>query len=62
MHIRAGLSEDHRYFFLDDELDEPNATAATRTIIFDLEDLDDPVFANMYICWLTPRPEIIINT
>ena len=43
------LSEDHRYFFLDDELDEPNLTANTRTIIWDVQDLDDPVVANTYL-------------
>lgn len=38
------LSEDHRYFFQDDELDERNGkTAFTKTIVWDLEDLDDPV-------------------
>ena len=42
------LTEDHRYFYLDDELDEPGTFANTRTIIFDLEDLDDPVVANTY--------------
>ena len=36
------LSEDHRYFFLDDEFDESRLSSGTRTIIWDLEDLDDP--------------------
>ena len=43
------LSEDHRYFYLDDELDEPGLFSNTRTIIFDLEDLDDPIVANEYL-------------
>ena len=38
------LSEDHRYFYQDDEGDESAFSAETRTIIWDLEDLDDPVF------------------
>ena len=43
------LSEDQRYFFQDDELDETNRiTAATRTIIWDVEDLDDPQVAAEY--------------
>ncbi|RMH58615.1 MAG: choice-of-anchor B family protein [Bacteroidetes bacterium] len=37
------LTEDHRYFFQDDELDEAyGTTARTRTLVWDLEDLDDP--------------------
>ncbi|MEZ4701871.1 MAG: choice-of-anchor B family protein [Rhodothermales bacterium] len=39
------LTEDHRYFFQDDELDEFNQlTNFTRTMIWDMTDLDDPVF------------------
>ncbi|MEQ9104821.1 MAG: choice-of-anchor B family protein [Rhodothermales bacterium] len=38
------LTEDHRYFFLGDELDESRGLASnTRTLLFDLEDLDEPV-------------------
>jgi choice-of-anchor B domain-containing protein len=37
------ISDDHRYFFMNDELDELSGTVArTRTIIWDLTDLDDP--------------------
>jgi choice-of-anchor B domain-containing protein len=37
------FTEDQRYFYVDDELDEVDGTAAkTRTLIFDLNDLDDP--------------------
>ncbi|NNF58443.1 MAG: choice-of-anchor B family protein [Rhodothermaceae bacterium] len=36
-----------RYFIADDELDD-NASATTRTIIFDFEDLDSPEFAFFY--------------
>ncbi|MCH7976019.1 MAG: choice-of-anchor B family protein [Bacteroidetes bacterium] len=43
------LTEDHRYFLLDDELDEIfGATSNTRTIIFDLADLDNPDFHAFY--------------
>ncbi len=37
------LTDDHRFFFMNDELDELNGTADhTRTIIWDISDLDDP--------------------
>jgi len=40
------LTEDHRWFFLDDELDElVETTETTRTLVWDLTDLDDPTFA-----------------
>ncbi len=40
------LSEDHRYFFLNDELDEISGTVPrTRTLVWDVTDLDDPVLA-----------------
>jgi choice-of-anchor B domain-containing protein len=43
------LSEDQRYFFLDDEGDELDGTTPrTRTLVFDLADLDDPVVAKEY--------------
>jgi len=38
------LTEDHRYFLLGDEADEIDFGFNTRTIIFDLEDLDNPTF------------------
>ncbi len=37
------LTEDKRYFIIGDELDEANFGFNTRSIIFDLEDLDNPV-------------------
>ena len=38
------LTDDHRYYYLDDELDELVGTApATRTFIFDVAELDDPI-------------------
>ena len=40
------LTDDHRYYYLDDELDELVGTAPrTRTFIFDVTELDDPVLA-----------------
>jgi choice-of-anchor B domain-containing protein len=45
------LTEDHRYFFLDDELDElyfQDEFDRTRTIIFDLVDLENPVVLAEY--------------
>ncbi|WP_299048084.1 choice-of-anchor B family protein [uncultured Polaribacter sp.] len=38
------FTEDFRYFLLGDELDEQNFGGNTRTIIFDLTDLDNPTF------------------
>lgn len=44
------LSADHRYFFMGDELDETGGNVATtRTLIWDLADLDDPVLAREYM-------------
>jgi choice-of-anchor B domain-containing protein len=43
------LSEDHRYFYLDDEGDELDGNAPkTRTLVFDVSDLDDPVMAKEF--------------
>jgi len=43
------LTEDHRYFFMDDELDEfNNEFEGTRTLIWDVTDLDDPVLASEF--------------
>ena len=43
------LSEDHRYFYLNDEGDEvSNIVDATRTVIFDITELDDPTVAAEY--------------
>ncbi len=53
------FSEDHKYFYVDDELDEiaalsdttgtHHALKGTRTMIFDVTKLDDPVLAKEYI-------------
>ena len=43
------LTEDHRYFYLNDEGDETSGLVdKTRTLIFDLTDLDDPLLAREY--------------
>ena len=41
------LTEDHRYFFVNDEKDESDG-AKTRTLIFDVQELDDPVFVGAW--------------
>ncbi|HUF26122.1 MAG TPA: choice-of-anchor B family protein [Gemmatimonadaceae bacterium] len=43
------LSDDHQFFFLNDEGDELSGTAPrTRTIVFDVRDLDDPIVAKEF--------------
>jgi choice-of-anchor B domain-containing protein len=42
------FTEDQRYFYLGDELDEEQNGGNTRTIIFDLNRLDDPVVAKEF--------------
>ena len=44
------LTEDHRYFYLNDEGDEASGLVeATRTLIFDLTELDEPEVAGEYL-------------
>jgi choice-of-anchor B domain-containing protein len=44
------ISDDHRYFFLDDEGDELSGTVPrTRTLVWDVQDLDDPVILTEYL-------------
>ena len=44
------LTEDHRYFFMNDELDElVGTTDRTRTLIWDVADLDDPVLVGEHL-------------
>ena len=40
------LSEDRKYFYLGDELDELNGVPFTRTFVFDVSDLSNPTFLN----------------
>ncbi len=43
------LTEDHNYFFMNDELDEMNgAVDRTRTLIWDVQDLEDPQLVNQF--------------
>jgi choice-of-anchor B domain-containing protein len=42
------LTEDHRFFLLGDELDELDFSVPTRTHVFDVSDLDAPVYAFAY--------------
>jgi len=41
------LSDDHRYFFLDDE-EDGGPGVKTRTVVFDLKDLSDPVMVAQF--------------
>ncbi len=46
------FTEDQRYFFLDDEGDEMNqelGLKATRTLIWDMQDLDDPILVKEHL-------------
>jgi choice-of-anchor B domain-containing protein len=44
------LTDDHRYFYMDDEGDEISGTVSgTRTLIWDVADLDDPVLLAEYV-------------
>jgi len=43
-------SEDHRYFYLNDETDEVSGVAPrTRTLVWDIADLDDPVLVTEHL-------------
>jgi len=48
------FTEDQRYFYLNDEIDEARGLVdGTRTLIWDLADLDDPVLAGEYVAETT---------
>ena len=48
------MTEDHRYFYQNDEGDEPQGLVeGTRTLVWDVTDLDDPVLAKEYIATTT---------
>ncbi len=43
------LTEDHRYFYMNDELDElQGKVETTRTLVWDVADLDDPILVKEY--------------
>ena len=53
------IRDSHRYFIQNDELDENNgAVNSTRTLIWDLEDLDNPTIETTYF---GPTPSIDHN-
>ena len=43
------FTEDQRYYILGDELDEVNSGFRSRTLIFDMTDLDNPVLHDTYL-------------
>lgn len=43
------FTEDHKYFILGDETDEQNYGMNTRTLIFDVQDLDNPTLSSTYL-------------
>jgi choice-of-anchor B domain-containing protein len=43
------FTEDQRFFILGDELDEINDGFSTRTLIFDMTDLDNPILHHTYL-------------
>ncbi|HJO02543.1 MAG TPA: choice-of-anchor B family protein [Acidobacteriota bacterium] len=44
------LTEDHRYFYMNDEGDEMSGLVeGTRTIVWDVQDLEDPIVANEFV-------------
>jgi choice-of-anchor B domain-containing protein len=45
---QAWLTEDHRFLFVGDELDEPNFGVPTRTHVFDVSDLTNPQYLYPY--------------
>lgn len=47
------LTPDHRHFYLDDEGDEFRFDLNTRTLIWDMEDLDDPQLLSEYFAETT---------
>ncbi len=48
------LTEDQRYFYMNDELDEmAGSVPGTRTLIWDLNDLDDPVLLKEHVSPVT---------
>jgi len=48
------LTEDHAYFYMNDEGDEPAGTVeGTRTLVWDVRELDDPILIGEYIAEVT---------
>ncbi len=55
VYIHQGwLTEDHRYFFVDDESDVVRGNVpTTRTLVWDLSDVDDPVLTRQFMGSMT---------
>ena len=43
------LDEDHEFLYMNDEFDEFSSQAHTRTLVWDIKDLDDPVVAEEFL-------------
>ena len=43
------LDEAHKYFYMNDEFDEIDGLPNTRTLVWDVKDLDDPVVATQFL-------------
>ena len=43
------MAEDHQYYYLGDELDETRFGGRSKTLVFDLQDLDNPVLHHTYL-------------
>ncbi len=43
------FTDDHKYFILGDELDEVNSGFRSRTLVFDMTDLENPVLHDTYL-------------
>ena len=43
------LDKDHEYLYMNDELDEFNSQPNTRTLVWDVKDLDDPVVVEEFL-------------
>lgn len=46
---QGSFDQQHRYFYQNDELDEQNHGIPTRTMVWDLQDLDSPELATEYL-------------
>jgi len=48
LYHQGWLTDDRRYFLLNDELDESRLGVSTRTHVFDVSDLDSPLYVGAY--------------
>ena len=54
---QAWLSDDHRYLYQNDELDEYYGGIGQRTLVWDVEDLDDPILDTVYAGAVVPTTD-----